>query len=386
MEGCNVNPDDEFPIEELFKAYYDARSNKRNTSSQLRFELHLEENITALYHELCTRRYVIGTSICFVISDSVRREVFAADFRDRVVHHFLYNRLSPIFEKKFIHDSYSCRKGKGTLFGIRRLQHHIRSCSHNYSRDCYVLKLDLRGYFMNIDRRILYDRIEAALPSDMPGRDFVLWLTHEVVMYEPIVNCRVKGCLEDWADLPTEKSLFYAGDSKGMPIGNLTSQLFSNIYLNAFDQWMKRNIGFRHYGRYVDDFYVVHESKELLKKSIPLIAEFLECNSGLTLHPGKVVLQHYDKGVRFLGTVVFPYRIIPAERVRNKMKRAFLYVDSGAVSPAGMRSTLNSYLGIMRHLSSNKMVDACISACVEPYHYGYFVHSKRHYKYMLYII
>lgn len=115
-------------------------------------------------------------------------ELFAADFRDRVVHHFLYNRISPFFEKKFIYDSYSCRKGKGTLFGIKRLQHHIRSCSQNYARDCYVLKLDLTGYFMNIDRKILYGVIESCLPHDFPQRDFILWLTHEVVMYEPIMS------------------------------------------------------------------------------------------------------------------------------------------------------------------------------------------------------
>ena len=110
-----------FPIEELFQAYYDARRNKRNTTSQLCFERDLEENMVKLYRELCSRKYVVGTSICFIINDSVQREVFAADFRDRVVHHFLYNRLSPFFEKKFIYDSYSCRKGKGTLFGVKRL-------------------------------------------------------------------------------------------------------------------------------------------------------------------------------------------------------------------------------------------------------------------------
>lgn len=374
---------DDFPIEELFRAYFDARSNKRNTASQLRFELHLEENIYSLYHDLRTRQYAIGTSICFTINDSVRREVFAADFRDRVVHHFLYNRLSPVFEKKFIYDSYSCRKGKGTLFGIKRLQHHIRSCSRNYSRDCYVLKLDLKGYFMNIDRNILYSRIEESIPSDMPQRDFVLWLTHEIVMYEPIVNCRVKGSLEDWDDLPQEKSLFYAGDGKGMPIGNLTSQLFSNIYLNDFDQWMKRVLGFKHYGRYVDDFYVVHESKEVLKKSIPLIADFLKYKSGLTIHPDKVYLQHYNKGVRFLGAVILPYRVIPAQRVRKKMKCAFTDVDSGTMGPFEIRARLNSYLGMMQHLSSYKIVTDLIETSVVPYHFGFFVSSNRKYKYCL---
>ena len=121
MERSHLSVEDHFPIEELFQAYYDARKNKRNTSSQLRFELHLEENLVALYRDLISRKYSIGTSVCFNINDSVQREVFAADFRDRVVHHFIY-------------DSYSCRVGKGTLFGVRRMQHHIPSWKYASAR------------------------------------------------------------------------------------------------------------------------------------------------------------------------------------------------------------------------------------------------------------
>ena len=382
MENCNLT--DVFPIEELFQAYYDARRNKRNSSSQLRFELHLEENLIALYRDLCSRRYSIGTSICFTVNDSVKREVFAADFRDRVVHHFLCNRISPFFEKKFIYDSYSCRKGKGTLFGIKRLQHHIRSCSLNYSRDCYVLKLDLTGYFMNIDRKILYGVIESSLPDDFPQRDFILWLTHEIVMYEPIVNCRIKGKPSDWNDLPSGKSLFYAGDGKGMPIGNLTSQLFSNFYLNRFDWWMKRTIGFCHYGRYVDDFYVVHESREYLASLIPVISSYLNRILGLTLHPRKIYLQHYLKGISFLGAIVLPYRIIPAKRLRGKLVRMFLIAESGKLTPYDLRAKLNSYLGIISHFSSTRMIERNLIKVSVPYMYGYFSHKSSCYRYNLY--
>lgn len=121
----------DFPIEEVFAAYYEARRHKRGTASQLAFELNLEDNLVALWRELNDRTYAVGTSICFMIEDTVAREVFAAEFRDRVVHHLLYNRLSPFFERRFICDSYSCRQGKGTLYGIKRLDHHIRSCSRN---------------------------------------------------------------------------------------------------------------------------------------------------------------------------------------------------------------------------------------------------------------
>lgn len=383
MESSHISVDDHFPIEELFHAYYDARKNKRNTSSQLRFELHLEENLVALYRDLVSRKYSIGTSICFNINDSVQREVFAADFRDRIVHHFLYNRLSPIFEKKFIYDSYSCRVGKGTLFGVRRLQHHIRSCSQNYSRDCYILKLDLSGYFMNIDRLILFSMIERFLPKNMPQREFILWLTNEIVMYEPVVNCHIKGNLSDWDGLPHEKSLFYAGDYKGMPIGNLTSQLFSNIYLNGFDNWVKRCLKLKHYGRYVDDFYVIDSSSKRLLGLIPVLSEFLKEQLGLTLHPRKMYLQHYSKGVRFLGCVVLPYRIVPASRMKRRMLAVFADSNLGILSPNMIRAKLNSYLGLMRHMSSQNFVRKQIGKVVVPYIHGYFFLSGNQCRYVL---
>ena len=361
-----------FPIEELFQAYYDARRNKRSTISQLRFERNLEDNLVHLYRELCSRRYVVGTSICFIINDSVQREVFAADFRDRVVHHFLYNRLSPFFEKKFIYDSYSCRKGKGTLFGIKRLQHHIRSCSRNGTEKCYVLKLDLKGYFMNVDRGKLFGMIDSSLPCDFPQREFILWLTKEIVMNEPIVNCRMKGSYSDWEGLPDEKSLFYAEDSKGMPIGNLTSQLFSNIYLNSFDHWMKREMKCRHYGRYVDDFYVVHNSKDYLTQLIPTIEIYLKQHLGLTLHPQKIYLQDSLKGIRFLGAIVTPYSIFPAKRIISNMQQSFALIESDVLSPLAIRAKINSYLGLLVHFSAFRLIGRMLLRTIIPYHYGYF--------------
>lgn len=375
-----------FPIEELFQAYYDARRNKRNTTSQLCFERDLEENMVKLYRELCSRKYVVGTSICFIINDSVQREVFAADFRDRVVHHFLYNRLSPFFEKKFIYDSYSCRKGKGTLFGVKRLQHHIRSCSRNGIEECYVLKLDLKGYFMNVNRGRLFRMIESALPVDFTDREFVLWLTREIVMNEPIVNCRMKGACSDWDGLPFEKSLFYAEDGKGMPIGNLTSQLFSNIYLNGFDHWMKREMRCRHYGRYVDDFYVVHKSKEYLIGLIPRVEAYLKCKLGVTLHPKKIYLQECSKGIRFLGVIVTPYCLFPAKRLQSNMHNALVQMDSGEMPPLMIRAKINSYLGLLAHLSAFRLTRKMLRKTTVPYHYGCFSNKSGKFTYHLYTV
>ena len=139
---------------DLFQAYYDARRNKRNTVNALAFEIDYERKLFTLYQEIISGQYEPGQSVCFISFKPVQREIFAASFRDRVVHHLIYSYISPIFERYFISDAYSCRTGKGTSYGIKRLDHFIRSCSRNYHQDCYILKLDISGYFMFMDRSI----------------------------------------------------------------------------------------------------------------------------------------------------------------------------------------------------------------------------------------
>lgn len=150
-------------LEDLFSAYEDARRNKRSTLNALAFEMEYEKNLLGLCAEIVSGTYRLRPSVCFIASHPITREVFAADFRDRVVHHLVYNYINPYFERLFIPDSYSCRPGRGTSYGIRRVDHFIRSCSHNYRKDCFILKLDIRGYFMAIDRAILYRKVENAL-------------------------------------------------------------------------------------------------------------------------------------------------------------------------------------------------------------------------------
>ena len=292
---------------DLFFAYYCARHNKRSSPSQVRFERNLAENLIDLYREISEGRYRIGRSMCFVIKDPVLREVFAASFRDRIVHHLLFNWLSPIFERTFIYDSYSCRNGKGTSLGEKRLMHHVRSCSDNYSRPCFILKLDIEGYFMSINRTRLYEMISSVLNeyarnySCSFDLNLALRLLSQVIFNNPTKGCYRKGPLSDWDKIPKSKSLFFASEGCGLPIGNLTSQLFSNIYLSALDNFVKRELKIKHYGRYVDDFFLVSESKDELLSAIPKIRDFLYRKLGLRLHPRKIYLAPATKGVRFLG-------------------------------------------------------------------------------------
>jgi len=289
---------------DLFRAYFDTRKNKGGTQNALAFAADYEKKLFALHAEIISRKYEVGQSICFIVDKPVKREVFAADFRDRIVHHLIFNAINPIFEKHFIRDSYSCRLGKGTSDGIRRVDHFIRSCSENYQKDCWILKLDIRGYFMSIKRDIIYKKIESRLRA-VKNTDFdvdlMLYLIHSVVYNDATQNCCIKAKKEDWVGLPKSKSLFFAEKGKGFPIGNLTSQLFGNIYLDEFDHFVHREMGIKHYGRYVDDMVFVHRDRDFLKSVIAQTQEYLQTELGLEVHPKKMYLQYYKKGVYFFG-------------------------------------------------------------------------------------
>jgi RNA-directed DNA polymerase len=357
---------DDRVLNDLFQAYFDARKNKRNTINALEYERHFESNLFALYDEIISYRYEPLQSICFVVDKPVKREIFAADFRDRVVHHLLYNYLSPIFEKRFIHDSYSCRKGKGTHYGIRRIDHFIRSCSENYKKDCYILKLDIKGYFMAMDRSLIYSKVKSAIEKQSGRHDFdlnlVLFLLQKVIFNDPTENCIVKGQKIDWHDLPPSKSLFSTPAGKGLPIGNLTSQLFGNVYLNDFDHYVKRDLGIRYYGRYVDDFVLIHPDKHYLIRCINYIKDYLKNELMLDLHPDKVYLQPFSKGVKYLGAVILPHRIYLANRTKGNFyesikKHSAVAKDHKPVieERKAFLSSMNSYLGIASHYKTYKL-------------------------------
>jgi len=353
-------------LNDLFQAYFDARKNKRNTANATRFEKHFEKYLFELYDEIVERNYSPKTGICFVVDKPVKREIFAADFRDRVIHHLLYNYLSPVFEKDFIYDSYSCRKGKGTHFGINRIEHFMRSCSENYAKECYILKLDIKGYFMSIDRNIIFNKVRKAVLFDgntfAVNKELLLFLIKKIIFNDPTTNCYIKGNKTDWIGLPHSKSLFNAGKMKGLPIGNLTSQLFGNVYLNDFDHFVKRDLKIKYYGRYVDDFILVHPSKDYLKMLMPVIADYLKNRLKLTLHPDKIYLQHFSKGVKYLGAVIKPYRKYVANRTKHNFYLAIERHNKIArdhkpswEEKKDFQSCMNSYLGIMKHYKTYKI-------------------------------
>lgn len=348
--------DEDQLLEDLFKAYFDDRKNKRNTINALKFELNLEENIFSLFEEIISGKYTLKPSICFVVNKPVKREIFAADFRDRVVHHLVYNYISPIFERKFINDAYSCRQGKGVHYGIKRTEHFIRSCSLNYHQNCYILKVDIKSYFMSINKKLLFDLTISEIKKEKDrkrgdlGFSFLLVkeLLRVIIFSDPTKNCIIKGKRKDWNGLPKGKSLFSAENGCGLPIGNLTSQLFGNVYLNKLDHFIKNELKIKYYGRYVDDMLIVHQDKHYLKRVAFEIKNYLARESFLSLHPKKTYLQESSKGVIYLGLIIKPYRKYISKRIKNNFYDA-VFNKKGNEK---IKETVNSYLGIMSHCNS----------------------------------
>jgi len=352
------------PVEELFQAYIKCRRYKRNTANAIAFEIDYESNLVTLCEEINNGTYLPGKSIAFIVNKPVKREIFAADFRDRVVHHLVINKLNPLFEKEFIHDSYACRTGKGTHFGIQRINRFIRQCSKNYTQDCYILKLDIRGFFMHIDKNILFERLKVFIHEKYKeqDKDLVLELCRKVIFYDPTKKCIIKGRRKNWQGLPFDKSLFHSPKTCGLPIGNLTSQVFANFYMSSFDHFIKHDLGIRFYGRYVDDFVFVHSDKEYLKSLIPKIKSFLELKLRLTLHPKKMYFQHYTKGVKYLGAVIKPHQTYIANRTKGNFYQAIERLNLIARDHRPTKeekgkflSSMNSYLGIMKHYKTYRL-------------------------------
>ncbi len=348
-------------LEDLFQAYFDCRKNKRNTLDALEFELDFEREVIKLWKEINDGSYEVSPLDVFIVEKPVKREIFAAKFRDRVVHHFVINKLNGIFEKEFIYDSYSCRKGKGTHFGIKRLKRSIRRCSRNYSRDCWILKVDVKGYFMHIDKNILFQRLEKLVRGKYKEKDkeIMLSLCRKIIYNDPRKECLRKSPKGKWKGLPRSKSLFFAPHQCGLPVGNYTNQVFANLYLSSLDHFMKRELKMRYYGRYVDDIVIISRDKKRLKECVPKIKEFLLSELNLTLHPKKIYLQHCRNGVEFLGVFIKPWRSYISSRVKNNSWEAIETINvalrRGSLDKQkkeNILSLINSYLGIMSHANT----------------------------------
>lgn len=341
----------DFDLGDLFKAYFDCRRHKRNTHAALEFELDLEQNLLQLYRELKNGTYEIGKCICFVVTKPKPREVWAANFRDRIIHHLVYNAIKDRFYKRFIRDTYSCIPERGTLSAAKRLLHFTRSATNNYTRKMYYLKADLSNFFVSINKDILFKLLKQHVTED-----WILKLLEQIIYHDPRTNVYIKTP-HLFKHIPPKKSLWNSDSTHGLPIGNLTSQFFSNVYLNVLDQFVKQKLKCRYYVRYVDDFIILFDNPHDLNIFFEKIDTHIDQNLGLRLHPCKKLINTVTQGMNFVGFFVLPDRILLRKRTLNKIrhcinnwKRLFNPFDEEHLQ-AFFRS-MNSYFGMMVNLKS----------------------------------
>ncbi len=342
----------------LFLAYEECRRNKAWTDAAIAFEIHYENELLELRKRTERGEYEPGASIAFLVQWPSLREVFAAMFRDRNIQTWIAQRINPLFEAQFIPASFNCRVGKGTLAAVKYLQDAIREKSENYTRDCWVLKYDLKGFFMSINRAMVTDKLCRFIRERYKGDDIetLIYLTRITLLNSPADNCIMQGDPRGWDALPANKSLFTVPEGHGLPIGNITSQLVANFLLDETDHYLTETLGLT-IARYVDDTAIVDCDKERLLAAMPLIREHLWKTAGVRVNPKKYYLQHYKKGVKFLGMVIKGDRRYVANRTLGKaMCRLHgfnkMAEEKGAAwckaNAEHFVSCINSYLGLMR--------------------------------------
>jgi hypothetical protein len=337
-------------VSALFKAYYDCRRTKRNSASALDFEQNLERNLMDLFYELLSGEYKPGPSTVFVVQRPKVREVWAAGFRDRIVHHLLYNHIADRFHRRFIFDSYACIPGKGTHRAVARMEHFARSVTQNHQIPGFVLKMDVANFFFSIDRLILEKLMEPFIPEPW------WWdLTRTILHRDSVPDAIIVGRPEVMRKVPKHKSLFHAPPNAGLPIGSLNSQFTANIMMNVVDQYAKHQLKLTHYVRYVDDITVFGtDAKELA--TIPAkIDHIMQSELNMKLQPRKTSINKIEHGFDALGYVIRPHsRYLRRSTVRNGMQKIEGLTRSKADLET-VRQVSHSYFGIFGHANTWKL-------------------------------
>jgi len=314
----------------LFEAWREFRKGKKGKFDVQQFELNLEDNLFKLHFDLAGDVWQHSHYTAFNVCDPKLRRIHKACVRDRVLHHAVFRVLYPIFDKSFIFDSYSCRTEKGTHRAVNRLEKFCRQLSQNNTRSIFALKCDVRKFFDSVDHGTLLGLIRKKITDEK-----VLRLISDII------------------------GSFEKDKSRGLPLGNVTSQLFANIYLNELDQFVKHNLRIKHYLRYCDDFIILSEDREYLERLVGPVNIFLSANLKLLLHPDKITIRKYRQGIDWLGYIIFPYhRILRTKtkrRILRKIANKYKDLRSNLVSPKSLNQSLQSYFGVLKHCRGYKI-------------------------------
>jgi RNA-directed DNA polymerase len=305
-------------LENLFSAWHEFKRGKTKKFEVEEFGLNIEDNIFQLHFELKNKTYTHSAYTSFYVNDPKLRHIHKASIRDRVLHHAVFRVLYPIFDKHFIYDSYSCRVRKGTHRAVNRLKKFLAQASGNDSRLIYTLKCDVKKFFDSIDQNILLEIICQRIHNE-----------HAIQ-----ILCKIIGSFEKSPNI-------------GLPLGNVTSQLFANIYLNELDQFVKHRLKEKYYLRYCDDFIILGHNPETLKETTKQVDNFLQTHLKLYLHPNKIIIRKYRQGIDFLGYVILPHH----RALRTKTKLRILKKINEGVN----EFSVQSYFGVLSHCSGHKI-------------------------------
>ncbi len=309
----------------IFRGYKEFLKGKKTKKDVISFGEDRENNLNKLRKELVGKNYRPGGYSQFFVHDPKPRTIHKANVADRIVHHIVSDVLEAIYEPTFIYHSYACRKEKGTHKGVLALQKMGMKESRNNSRICWVLKCDIRKFFAGVNHQTLL-KIMARKIKD---QDFLNLL---------------RKIIDSFHD--------------GIPIGNLTSQFFSNIYLNELDQYVKHKLKVKYYLRYADDFAFISHDKIYLLNLIAPVREFLKQELDLELHPKKIIMRKFSSGVDFLGYLIFPKYILPRNKTKRrllkKIKERVRQFKEGKITKESLNQTIQSYYGFLIHANSHK--------------------------------
>ncbi len=306
-----------FSLKNIYQAYKSCRTGKREAVNTRDFEVNLYAHLRDIHSQIQTEQYQPSRSVCFYVTKPKLREIFAADFKDRVVHRLLVDALEPFYEKKFIFDSYACRKNKGTHAAVQRLKAFLQKITKGGRGQGFFLQLDIKGFFMEIQKQILINILQKNIK---PGK--IMTLCQAVIQHNPTDNYIVKGRMPERGILPPHKTLFHTDRDRGIPIGNLTSQFFANIYLNELDQYIKRGLGVRYYLRYVDDFILLDQEPDQLLRWRGLVIDYLSNHLSLQLKDSTVMPKSVYHGIDFLGYIIRPRCTLIRRRVVQSARKA----------------------------------------------------------------
>jgi len=350
-------------FQSILWAYADCQRGKRSSKQCIEYYSDAAEDLPRLALELWNGTYEPDVSTCFLVSYPKWREVFAAAFRDRIVHHWLMFFLNPLFEKRFIEQgdvSYNCRKGYGTNRAVTDAAEGMRRVSDHYRRPAWVFRGDMVGFFMSIDQNVMWELMEPFIKEKYHGpyKDIILRTAKVIVFHRPEKKCVLNSNPAYWVNLTENKSLFRTPEGCGMPIGNLTTQIFANFYMSFFDEFIAKLFSGKnyYYTRFVDDFLLVCDDEKFLKKSIPVIGDFLLERLHIHLHKDKHYFQPVSHGVAFVGAYIKNGRTYLSNRTFarfterthgfNKLLETKENVTTADIKR--IETVINSYLGFCK--------------------------------------